>query len=1424
MPNILRLGAYTSSPRSIVIGYFNDDPILDIAVANFATHNVAVLLGFSNGTFASRKMYSTGYGSFPYSISIGDFNNDNRSDIVVANVGTHSIALILGFGNGTFADQISFSIGSSIPLSIADGDLNRDTFLDIVVACYGTNQIAVLLGYGNGSFQLPITYSTGYDSSPYFVIIADFNRDSWLDIAIAYAGIGSVGVFLGYHNGSLASAKTYSTGSTSVPYAIGIGDFNHDTNLDLAVANSDADEIVIVLGYGNGSFKSRVSVSLNSGSNPQSLVIGDFNNDNKSDIAIANKKKDSIGILLGHGNGDFAAQVEYYTGTTSQPISIVAGDFNHDNQLDIAFTSSGFNTVGILLALNTDFGGKRTTWIGNDSHPVSIADGDFNKDALLDIVVANYYTGTIDVLLGQGDAIFILFTTYSTGVGSNPQFIATGDFNHDGQLDIIVANHGTDNVGIVLGHGNGTFTELITYSTGHDSNPSSIAIGDFDNDSYADIAVANAGTNNVGVLLGYGNGTFSIQTIYSMDDSSQPRSIVVGDFNNDNRLDIAVHLATANSVNILLGYGNGSFQNIFSYPTEPSSLLMILALGDFNNDNNIDLAAVSTGTSNLYISLGYGNGTIEVPTKYSTGISSNPIAVQVVDLNDDGILDVVVANYGKNNVGVFFGYGNGAFANQRELLIGSAHPISIATGDFNQDGWVDIVVVNDFSNNIVVLLRNYYVNYQSITTYSTGFGSHPYNVVTGDFDKDSHLDMAIANSYGDNIGVLHGFGNGTFEAEVIYSTGAGSTPFVLAVADFNNDYQLDIACANIYGFSIGVLLGHGNGTFESITTYSTGYNVPPVSIAVDDFNNDNRSDIVVAQSIANNIGIFFGYNYTTFLNTQMYSTGYLSHPTAVVVGDFNKDNHLDIGVTNLDQSNIGILLGLGNGTFTNEMTYSTGSATFPTYLCLGDFNNDTQLDIAVVNQNPESIGIFIGYENGTFENIGILPTGKGSRPRYLTVSDLNNDGRMDIAITNTGSNNIGVFLGYGNGSFESQRIFSTGANAPPSGIATGDFNNDGFMDISVTILNNSNIGIFLGDANGTFREINNYSMGTGTTGLISIALGDINSDKQIDIVVADSEANQVGIFLGRGDGTFESVCTLSTGDDSFPSLVIVDDINNDKRQDICILNIRTQKVAIFYGHGNGNFITLTNYATGSDALAVHFVVGDLNHDNKLDIVLAISVGSSVGVLLASDSRPFSHSILLSTGSDSLPNSVAVGDFNNDNRKDIVVANPGMNNIGIFLGNGNGIFQNMMTYTTGDGSYPMSIAVRYLNHDYCLDIAVANQNQGTIGIFLGQCDGTFQKQVLYSTGDISIPISIALDDFNNDNVTDIAVANYGSNSAGVLLGYKNGTFSKQTLYTVGYGSHPVSVYISDFNEDGWMDIALSSHFDDSVTILLNLCEP
>jgi hypothetical protein len=1421
-PIIQQPGTYTSSPRSIAIGNFNDDQILDIVVANNAIDNVAVLLGYGNGTFANRQIYSTGFGSSPFSVAVGDFNNDNRSDIVVANSGTHNVGLLLGYGNGTFADQILFSTGSSCPLSIAAGDLNTDTCLDIVVTNWGTNDIAVLLGNGNGSFRLSMTYWTGYDSVPYFVIIADFNRDSFLDIAVANAGTSNVGVFLGYGNGTFASLKTYSTGPGSNPYAIAVGDFNHDTQLDLAVANTGTNEIAVMFGYGNGSFKSRLSVSFNPSSSPQNLVVGDFNNDKKLDIAIANTNMDNIGILLGYGNGEFAIQIEYSTGSTSQPISIAVGDFNLDNQLDIATANNGLNTVGILIASITSPGGNEIISIVNGSYPTSIAGGDFNNDTQFDIAVANYNTSNVDILLGDGYGTFTLFTTYSTGIGSKPQFIVTEDFNHDGLLDIIVANHGTDNVGVVLGYGNGTFTNLMTYSTGLGSDPFSIAIGDFNNDGHLDISVANNGTNNIGVLLGYGNGTFGIQTTYSMGDQSEPLSIAVGDFNNDNRLDIAATLAEANSLNVLLGYGDGTFQMPLTYPTEYGSTPRALALADFNNDNKLDVAVVSWATFYVVVSLGNGNGGLAIPTKYSTGFYSYPIDVKVVDVNNDSVLDIVVANYGTDSVGVFFGYGDGTFANQTALSIGSSHPISIVVGDFNHDGWIDLAVANGISNNIVVLLGNYDVNYQNTESYITGSGSHPYFIAVHDFNNDNKLDLAVANMLGNNIGVLQGFGNGSFKAEVTYSTGADSAPLSIAVADFNNDNQPDIVFANRNSFSIGLRLGYGNGTFGSMTTYSTGLQVSPISIAVDDLNNDARLDIVVAQYTANSIGIFFGYNYTNFPNIQLYSTGYLSRPLSVAIGDFNNDNHPDIAVTNIVASNIGILLGYGNGTFAAQMTYSTGSGTAPYSIGLGDFNNDTRLDIVVANQDSNSVGILMGYGDGTFANSITFFTGNDSQPHCLTVNDFNNDGRLDIAIANTDTYNVGVFLGNGDGTFASQKIFLTGPDAPPFGIVTGDFNKDGFIDIGVTILNNSTVGILLGYGNGTFREVTKYAMGTGTNSLYSIALGDFNDDTRIDIVAADYNASQIGIFLGHGDGTFYIASTYSTGDNSFPRSVAVGDFNNDNLLDICVVDSGIQKVGIFYGYSDGDFSTVVNYAIGDDLLAFILAVGDLNHDNKLDIVLANYYMDSVGVLLASGSEAFSSSTSFSMGINSVPCGIAIGDLNNDNRKDIAVVNTGTNNIGILLGNGNRTFQNMIIYITGSGSNPIAIAVGNFNHDYCLDIAIANFGANNVGIFLGQCDGTFRRQISYSTGDGSSPISIVLSDFNDDNLTDISVANAGINSVGVFLGYGNGTFRDQMSYTIGYGSHPVCIAVGDFNGDGSIDMAVANNNADNLEIFLNSC--
>ncbi len=339
-------------------------------------------------------------------------------------------------------------------------------------------------------------------------------------------------------------------------------------------------------------------------------------------------------------------------------------------------------------------------------------------------------------------------------------------------------------------------------------------------------------------------------------------------------------------------------------------------MDDFNYDKLLDIAVTNREINRWDIFLGYGNGTFGATSAYATGSFSVPSDIGAGDFNKDGILDVVVANAGFNTIGFFFGYGNGTFASETTLTLNSSYPISIVVGNFNQDDWLDIAVANELSDDITVLLGNYYINFQNPITYLTGSGSHPYSVVVADFDKDNKLDLAVANSHGDNIGVLYGYGNGSFTAETTYSSGFDSFPYLIAAADVNNDNKIDVVVGNQDTFNIGILLGSDNRTFKTMTTYSIGMNVDPFSIAIDDMNNDGRLDIITAQFTANSIGIFFGYNYTNFISSTVFSTGSSLPLNFVAVGDFNNDHHLDIAVISSPKNNIGIVLGYGNGSFT----------------------------------------------------------------------------------------------------------------------------------------------------------------------------------------------------------------------------------------------------------------------------------------------------------------------------------------------------------------------------------------------------------------------------------------------------------------------------------------------------------------------------
>jgi hypothetical protein len=697
------------------------------------------------------------------------------------------------------------------------------------------------------------------------------------------------------------------------------------------------------------------------GNRPASLAIRDFNNDTRLDLAAPNYLSNNVSVLLGNGDGTFQAQRTFSTGGVAGLYSVAAGDVNQDTQPDIVVAESNNNVMAILLG-NDDgtFQAQRTFSTGNGSHPVWAVIGDFNNDTRPDIAVANYGSNTVGVFLGNGDGTFAAQKTFSTGVGSYPISVAVGDFNQDTRLDIAVANYGSNTVGIFLGNGDGSFRAQLVFSTSALSSPHAVAIGDFNNDTLLDITVANNNGNNVGVLLGNGDGTFKTQTTYSTGTVSTPTSVAVGDFNQDARLDIAVAILGSSTVGVLLGYGNGTFAAPKTFSTGTNAGTYVIALGDFNNDTRLDITVANTGGSNVGVFLGNGDGTFAAQTAYATGTGSNPNAVAVYDFNKDARLDITVANYLGNNVGVFLGNGDGTFATLLTFSVGTiSGPYSIAVADFNNDTRLDITVANHNGNNVGVLLGNGDGTFQAQMTFSTGVGSLPLSVTVGDFNKDTRMDIAVANAGGDNVGVLLGNGDGTFSVQTTFSTGANSAPNAVAVGDFNNDTRLDIVVANYDGNNVGVLLGNGDGTFQAQMIFSFGAGSAPISVAVGDFNNDTRLDIVVANFGSNTVGVSFGNGNGTFLVQPAFSTGVGSAPYTVAVGDFNNDTRPDIAVANVAINNVVIFLGNGNGTFAGPMILSTGNGSYPISVAVGDFNQDTLLDIAVANYGNSSIGIFL---------------------------------------------------------------------------------------------------------------------------------------------------------------------------------------------------------------------------------------------------------------------------------------------------------------------------------------------------------------------------------------------------------------------------------------------------------------------------------
>jgi hypothetical protein len=346
------------------------------------------------------------------------------------------------------------------------------------------------------------------------------------------------------------------------------------------------------------------------------------------------------------------------------------------------------------ISFGSQFVGKTTSPLtytaGN--YPDALATGDFNGDGKLDIAVVNADGNNISVFFGKGDGTFQPAVNYGDTEG--PAYIVAADLNGDGKPDLAVANH-KSSVGVFLNNGEGTFSQGPTdYSTG--SGTMSVAVRDVNSDGIPDLVTANYSGHSVSVLLGKGDGTFLNSATLKVGASAY--SVTLGDFNGDGKIDIAVSLQlnASGSVGVLLGNGNGTFQQVITSPTGESPTSLVAT--DFNGDGKLDLAMGSEGSatgagSSLCVLLGKGDGTFQPPVKYAVG--KYPTNTVAADFNGDGKEDVAVISYGAADFNVLLGNGDGTLQSP-VAYVTQLLPYAIAAGDFTGNGVMDLVAVDPY--------------------------------------------------------------------------------------------------------------------------------------------------------------------------------------------------------------------------------------------------------------------------------------------------------------------------------------------------------------------------------------------------------------------------------------------------------------------------------------------------------------------------------------------------------------------------------------------------------------------------------------------------------------------------------------------------------------------------------------------------------
>jgi len=1484
---VISVGSY---PSPVLIGDFNHDGILDLIIGCATDPVVYVLLGNGDGTFSSPITYATETGarSQAPSIAVADFNGDGNLDVAELNVAAGTLGILTGKGDGTFQAQTTVQLSNG-PYAIAAGDFNDDGKPDLAVLYGGSFNI--LLGKGDGTFEPQQTYSAG----SWTLAIGDLNGDGKLDV------VTSGSVYFGNGDGTFQSPLTVNTGNCGA-VGVAIADFNGDGHNDIATCGGISATSGSVL-INEQMLQTTISKIALLGGTPDHAVVAVYSGDSVYSSSTSNAVTLARGIstsltLAGTPTGIVAA------GTTVQlTATLTPATYNSNAATGTVTFSDNGTAIGTPVSLSSS--GTATLTTGSlpaGEHDFTAAySGDSNFAAAQSGTVAAWATipsstalavssnsvapqtaitftatvlnqSNVPITAGQvqfcnaaapfctGAALLGTAELTATGTATLILRLGVGTYSIDavfmGSAAAQPSKSGAQGVAVV-GKSWSTSALALTGVPGNYTLTDTVAGGGatvptgkitFEDASNGNAAVATPSLDSTTAQV-----TFA-ETDYPGGSAYYSASIAVADLNGDGKPDVVAVNPSNNTVDVLIGNGDGTFQGQKGYPVGnfPTSV----AVGDLNGDGHADLVVTNATDGTIGILLGNGDGTFQTQKTLAVGASY----VVIGDFNGDGKLDLAVPG------GVLLGNGDGTF--QTELpFSGISGIFSLAIGDFNHDGIPDLAVldpVSQYNSELSILIGRGDGTFAAPVHYTVAGDAQA--VAVGDFNGDGKLDIVIS-SYGQGIGVLLGNGDGTFQAQTIYSE-LGDSNGAVTVGDFNGDGKLDVAVANslasyvlqnngqtyVFGGGVYIFTGNGDGTFQSPAHYGAG---DWRSVAVGDFNGDGRLDLAFASPENSTVPVLLNEWQISAAAKQVFVLG--GPATHSVVASYPGDTNYQSSTSNAVNLVRGVSTALAlaaspNGNIqagqTVQLTstlapaiYSgspaTGSVTF--------YDNGAAISTQTIGSSGQNIfstaGLTAGGHSYTVVYAGdsnFAPAtslsqvvwASSSTTTSFSVSSNSVSAGTPVVFTASVSYQGSTPVAGGEVEFcDASAMYCEGTAL--LGTATLTTAGKASASLRLGIGNYSVKAVFVGNASASGSASSAQAVtitgksptvttlsDSGVPGqytLVAAVAGGARSTPTGSVTFEDTSNANATVATAQLSGTASvlvSPSTYQTGNG--PRTVAWGDLNGDGIPDLVVVNRYDNTVSVLLGKGDGTFQSQVTYPTGTQPTSV--AIGDINGDGKPDIAVSNYGDDTIGVLLGNGDGTFQTQKTYGAGNGS--SVVGVADFNGDGKLDLAATNYSDNTVDVLLGNGDGTFQTAMTFATG--VQPSCLAVGDLNGDGRPDLATCDSADNTISVLLGKGDGTFQPRVTHAVG--YTPYSVVIADLNGDGKQDVAVVNSTldviafppTNPVSVFLGNGDGTLQSPKTYPVG--NVPISIAVGDFNGDGKPDLAVANRQDNTVSVL------